>query len=175
MSQILGGHESQYLYSAKWFGQIGSQFRLLSEVHIENNNLSRSLMFRTSFMEHFDILPFPQLKWTWLGARCKIVFAPCKTLPETGRYIGSENDTTENPAKVLSNLVVTLGDMDALSIKRYAPFSRLMPTLIIRKACESFEVCIYSKAQDSQIGLIETTGGPISSRTGPPCDGPIKV
>lgn len=79
-SHILGEHESQYLYPAKWLVQIGSQFTLLSEVDIEPNDLSQSLMFRTSFMEHFDVLPLLRLRWSWRVARYKIVFALLQNL-----------------------------------------------------------------------------------------------
>jgi hypothetical protein len=117
-------------YAPRMLASIGSQFGFLAIVSIDLQ-VCHTWQTCDSGSRWFDILPFLSLRWTHLHSRCRFQFMdPVPGLKKKSKdSIPQVHRHFDVPVHVLNNLLVTLGDEDILNIRRYAAFSRLLPSV----------------------------------------------
>ena len=113
-----------------WLSSIGSHYHLLSRVHIDAD------AYRERHYKKFDLLPLLKLVWIHPHAKCKIVFAPSGwPLPKHRRAYRALSSETADPIpsiNFMNRVLFTLGTKDALSLKQYARYPRLVPSIVIQ-------------------------------------------
>jgi len=122
---------SNQVWSAStWLSSIGSQYHLLSRVHIDAD------AYGERHYKKFDLLPLLKLIWIYPHAKCKIVFTPpgwpLPKHPRPYRALSSETADPIPSINFMNRVLFTLGTKDALNLKKYARYPRLIPSIVIQ-------------------------------------------
>ena len=122
-----------FQYASRWLSDIGSHFSLLSKISINIDVVGPPYWHHPLYTKRLDLLPFLKLVWANPDARCEIRFTQPDQTPEAARSSGNNTERTRVrvTALILNNLLVTLGKEDALAIKRYASFPRILSAVDI--------------------------------------------
>jgi hypothetical protein len=141
--------QTQTMFAPRWLSDIGSHFELLSKVVVDVDSygpLYRRCIHRGS---EIDILPFLRLIWANPRARVSLGFAQACLSPDDQqsprRDRGSFEETHVAPL-VLNNLLATLGETDALDIKKYARFKGLLLAVMLSRSRSRLKAQVVHKS-----------------------------
>jgi hypothetical protein len=130
-------HHKLHEYAPKLLSSMGSQYSLLSKVFIDIPSFCTPRHSCNSEELQFDLLPFLRLIWENPESGCKITFVHSDSgYNDLLQTLNLSASVTHVSAQLLNNLLVVLGHDDALNIKRYAKFHRLMPAVVIYPALD---------------------------------------
>ena len=133
LDQECHGLYDQTKSAVKWITSIGSQISLVSKILIDADALCPATCHMA--YGHQDILPLLRIVWANPGSASKIVYA------HTGRKLDDavhphpmgnvQPNVFRIPIQVRNNLLQTLGYQDALDLKRYVRFERVLPSILV--------------------------------------------
>jgi hypothetical protein len=130
-------HHKLHEYAPKLLSSMGSQYSLLSKVFIDIPSFCTPRHSCNSEELQFDLLPFLRLIWANPNSGCKMSFVHSDLgYNDMLQTLNLSASVTHVSAKLLNNLLLILGHDDALNIKRYARFHRLMPAVIVYPALD---------------------------------------
>jgi hypothetical protein len=130
-------HHKLHEYAPKLLSSMGSHYSLLTKVSIDVPSFCTPHHSCSSEELQFDLLPFLRLIWANPDSSCKMIFVNSDSeYNNMLRILNLSASVTHVSAKLLNNLLLTLGHDDALNIKRYARFHRLMPAVVVYPALD---------------------------------------
>jgi hypothetical protein len=139
-SRVLDQHSSDLYYqtdfATKWIEAVGSQISLVTRIHVDADTMCLNSCNDVQHYAHVDMLPLLRGIWANPGLSGKIEYTHSGRSLLSTLHLPVDGTMREGaelpfPSGVLNNLLRTLGDQDALSVKRYAKFRALMLNLIV--------------------------------------------
>jgi hypothetical protein len=123
---------NQLASACTWLTSIGSHYQLLSRVRVDADELAYYSPRK------FNLLPLLKLIWSHPHAKCDIAFALSGWPLPNGKLFGytSQPDPIP-PMEFMNSVLCTLGTKDALNLKQYAKYSRLISAISIQSRSTS--------------------------------------
>ncbi|KAI4957885.1 hypothetical protein J4E86_005025 [Alternaria arbusti] len=117
--------DQQMHFTCTWLSNIGSNYQLLSHVHID----TYALVPRR--VREDDLLPLLKLIWNYPQAKCEFTFVISGSSSSRGRNHDTELHEPVTSADVLNGVLFSLGATDALNLRQYAKYSGLMSAITV--------------------------------------------
>jgi hypothetical protein len=118
---------NQLASACTWLTSIGSHYQLLSRVRIDADDIAYYSPRK------FNLLPLLKLLWSHPHTKCDIAFALSGwPLPKGNLFGYTSQPDPIPPMNFMNRVLCTLGTNDALNLKQYAKYSRLISAVSIQ-------------------------------------------